>query len=90
LNKLKSAESNNKKRREAVMKEMEKSVKDSQKVSNTKRTELVAIKNRRDAILAEIKACNNELNVVKDQRMISESAVTRLTEELASLTIKVQ
>ena len=89
LTKLKSAETNNKKRREAVMKDMEKSVKDTQKHSNALRAELVSIKNKRDAILAEIKAIKTELNTVQEQRLISESAVTRMTEELTNLAAKV-
>ena len=89
LTKLKSAETNNKKRREAVMKDMEKSVKDTQKHSNALRAELVSIKNKRDAILAEIKAIKTELSTVQEQRLISESAVTRMTEELTNLAAKV-
>jgi chromosome segregation ATPase len=89
LNKLKSAETNNKKRREAVMKDMEKGVKDSQKRSNALRAELVSIKNKRDAILAEIKAINAELGTVKEQQLVSQAAVTRLTDELETLTTKV-
>jgi len=89
LTKLKSAETNNKKRREAVMKEMEKGVKDAQKVSNALRAELVTFKNKRDAVQAELKACNAELITVKEQRQISESAVARLTEELEALNLKV-
>lgn len=71
------------------MKEMEKGVKDSQKVSNALRAELVTFKNKRDAIQAELKACNAELITVKEQRQVSESAVARLTEELESLNLKV-
>lgn len=89
LTRLKSAESNNKKRREAVMKDMEKAVKDSQKRSNAQRAELVGVKNKRDAIVAEIKALTTELGTVKDQQQISQSAVTRMTQELESLTAKV-
>jgi predicted nucleic acid-binding Zn-ribbon protein len=72
------------------MKDMEKGVKDSQKRSNALRAELVSIKNKRDAILAEIKAINAELGTVKEQQLISQSAVTRLTDELENLTTKVQ
>jgi chromosome segregation ATPase len=90
LQKLKSAESNNKKRREAVMKDMEKAVKESQKRSNALRAELVGLKNKRDAILAEIKAITQELNTVKDQQQISQSATTRMTTELDTLSAKVR
>ena len=72
------------------MKEMEKGVKDSQKVSNALRTELVTFKNKRDAVQAELKACNAELITIKEQRQISESAVTRLTAELEELNLKLQ
>lgn len=67
------------------MKDLEKGVKDSQKVSAALRAQLVSLKNRRDALTAEVKACNAELITIKEQRSISETAVTRLVEEVKQL-----
>ena len=89
LKKLKTTERDNKKRREDAMKDMEKGVKQAQQQSNAVRAQVVALRGRRDALAAEIKACNSELSTISEQRMVCEAAVQRLITEIIGLEAQV-
>ncbi|KAJ1435079.1 RecF/RecN/SMC [Ochromonadaceae sp. CCMP2298] len=89
LAKLQGVASSSKKNREKVLKDMEKGVKDAQKAANAVKAELLKLKNKRDVVLAEIKACRAELNTIGEQRQICEAAGVRLAREVETLVTQV-
>jgi len=89
LSKLKGADKDNKKRREAAMKDMERGVKDSQRQASSLRSELLLLRNQRDKLVAEVKAYTADLVSLKEQQCTSEQAIARLTIELDEINKQV-
>lgn len=89
LKRLKSAQTNAKKAREDAIKEFEDNMKKAQKAATALKTEANNLRNRRDALLAELSALKNDLATLTDQKTIAEGGFKKLSEEAGSYQMKV-
>jgi structural maintenance of chromosome 2 len=81
LKKLKDAEKNVKKAREAAMKDLENQMKNSAKTATKVREGLTTFKNRRDTLAAEVDALRRDVSSLGEQLAISRAAVERIGNE---------
>lgn len=78
LKKLKAAENNVKKAREAAMKDLENQMKTSAKTATKIREGLTAFKNRRDVLGAEVEALRRDVATLGEQLAISRATADRV------------
>jgi len=88
LKTLKTAESGIKKQRDAAMKEMEASMKAAQKASAAIKSRLQVLRNKRDALMAELDGMTKDSGSLQEQRKICEATLARMQAEAETLTSK--
>ena len=88
LKRLKSTQTNAKKAREDAIKDFEENMKKAQKAAAALKTEANNLRNRRDALLAELSALKNDLLALKDQKSIAEGGVKKMVDEASGFDMK--
>ena len=77
------------KQRESAMKDMEKQVKESQKVANKVKSELVDAKHKRDIIAGEVESIQKEISNLTEQSSNLEKSIQKTEMDLEEFNKKV-
>lgn len=88
LKRLKSAQTNAKKAREDAIKDFEDNMKKAQKAAASLKTEANNLRNRRDALLAELTALKNDLIALTHQKTVAEGGLKKMNDEASSFDMK--